>query len=196
MSREQEYFDRLATDWDDLRVADPEKIRRLMSRTGLRPGDRVLDAGCGTGILVPYIRKAVGGAGQITAVDFSASMIALAAAKYKDEPGVRFLTADIMDFQPDTGFDAIICFNFFPHVADKPAFLARMRGMLAAGGGLVIMHDISRDSVNGVHAGADAVKDDRLPPGEGTAGMLAAAGFRVGEVVDNDELYFVKGCKS
>ena len=123
-------------------------------------------------------------------------MIALAAEKNKDEPGVRFVAADIMEFQPDTSFDRIICLNFFPHVADKPAFLAKMTGMLAAGGCLVIMHDISRDCVNGIHADAAAVKNDRLPRGERTAEMFAAAGMRVGDVIDSEELYFVQGFKS
>lgn len=195
MKEEQHFFDEMAAKWDEIRNADPAKISRLVGMIGLRLGGRVLDVGCGTGILVPYVKEIVGDAGLITGVDFSANMIALAGQKHKDGPGIRFIAADIMVFQPDDDFDKIICFNFFPHVEEKPAFLARMQELLAAGGCLVIMHDMSRDEVNAIHAGAVAVQNDRLPEGERVAQLLTAAGFRIVDVIDDSEMYFVRGFK-
>lgn len=100
----------------------------------ISPGERILDIGCGTGVLVPYIKKAIGDAGCITAVDFLANMIAKAKEKHRGMKGVNFLVTDIMDFHHDETFNKIICLNFFPHVSDKQAFLLKLRGMLAEDG--------------------------------------------------------------
>ena len=97
-----------------------------------------------------------------------------------------------MDLDTDDSFDKIICFNFFPHAADKPAFLVKMRNLLASNGVLVIMHDISRDTVNGIHKGCDVVKNDRLPEGKKTAKLLEDWGYMVTTIIDNDEMYFIK----
>jgi demethylmenaquinone methyltransferase/2-methoxy-6-polyprenyl-1,4-benzoquinol methylase len=193
--KERQFFDQIAERWDDLRSAAPPLIAALVAMVGLREGDRVLDVGCGTGVLVPYVKKAVGAAGAVTAVDFAANMIARAAQKHKDLAGVDFVAADIMDYQAESLFDKIICFNFFPHASDKPAFLLKMAGLLSTGGAFVIMHDLPRATVNSIHGGCDAVKDDRLPAGARTAELLTQAGLSVTDVIDNDELYFVKAVR-
>jgi cyclopropane fatty-acyl-phospholipid synthase-like methyltransferase len=195
MSKGQQYFDQLAEQWDELRAADPAKIRLLVTMAGFDAGDRVLDIGCGTGVLVPYVKEAIGETGRITAVDFSDNMIARAREIYKDIKGSLFLAADIMEFQQEETFDKIVCLNFFPHVSDKQSFLIKLRGMLTEDGSLVIMHDISRDTVNEIHEGSDVVRNDRLPPGEKTADMLQNLNYLVLEVVDNDEMYFIKACR-
>jgi demethylmenaquinone methyltransferase/2-methoxy-6-polyprenyl-1,4-benzoquinol methylase len=193
--KERQFFDMIAERWDDLRSVIPPIIEGLVSMGGLKEGDRVLDAGCGTGVLVPYVKKAIGAAGTITAVDFAANMIALAAEKHKDLAGVEFIAADIMDYRAESPFDKIICFNFFPHVKDKPAFLLKMAGMLAEDGVFVIMHDIPRAKVNSIHGGCDAVRHDRLPEGAKTAELLTQAGLYVTDVIDDDEIYFVKAVR-
>ncbi len=193
--KERQFFDAIAERWDDLRSVTPPIIEGLVSMVGLGEGDRVLDAGCGTGVLVPYVKKAIGAAGAITAVDFAVNMIARATEKHKDLAGVDFIATDIMDYRPESRFDKIICFNFFPHVSDKPEFLLKMAGMLSTGGTFVIMHDIPRAKVNSIHGGCDAVKHDRLPEGAKTATLLTEAGLYVTNVIDNDEIYFVKAVR-
>ena len=192
MDNEQLFFDQLAPQWDDIRLLDPAKIEHLVSMIGFCQGDRILDTGCGTGVLIPFAREVIGNTGHITAVDFSPKMIEQAVHKHKGITGIDFVACDIMDYMSESRFDKIICFNFFPHVADKQAFLKKMGDMLVAEGVLVIMHDISRDTVNGIHKGSDAVKNDRLPEGEKTAGILVSLGYKVEDIIDNDELYFIK----
>ena len=192
---ERQFFNERAERWDDLRSTDQAKIEQLIAMAAPHPGDRVLDVGCGTGILAPYLKKMIGQAGTITAVDFAPKMIARAVAKFGNLAGVRFVAADIMDFASGDDFDLIVCLNFFPHMADKPAFLARMNNLLSDRGSLVVMHDIPRDMVNGIHQGAEVVTHDRLPAGEATAQMFADAGYEVTAVIDNEQMYFVKGAK-
>lgn len=195
MGDEREFFDKIASCWDRTRLADNGKITQLVEMIGLKPGFKVLDAGSGTGILLPFIKQAVGPDGQITAVDFSANMLAKAEKKYGGLGGITFAVADIMGFVSDNAFDAVLCFNFFPHIKDKPRFMNHMRSHLREGGCLVIMHDISRQQVNAIHQGSEVVKNDRLAPGETVCGWLTAAGYQVARLIDIDDRYFIKAVK-
>src|SRR5258705_6468268 len=54
-------------------------------RLALRPGQRVLEIGCGTGRNFPYLRAAVRAQGQIYSVDLSAGMLAKAPALCEEQ---------------------------------------------------------------------------------------------------------------
>lgn len=51
MNKVADFFDTLADRWDELCYHDPEKLNDILQRTGLRKGLRILDIGCGTGVL-------------------------------------------------------------------------------------------------------------------------------------------------
>lgn len=189
------FFDRLATNWDDMRAPDRDKITRLVEMIGLRPGGRVLDAGCGTGILLPFLKEVIGPQGKITAIDYSRNMIARARNKYGSLENIYFCVCDIMQYQDQLGYDALICFNFFPHVQDKGAFFRRAWEMLKENGILVIMHDISRSQVNGVHQNSKPVANDLLPPTETVRQWLNGAGYETQLMVDQDDRYFIRALK-
>ena len=67
-----------------------------------------------------------------------------------------------------------------------------MKMLLKPGGTLIIMHDLSRQSVNDVHKTSDVVKNDRLPASEKVEEMLLLAGYSVLLALDNDDYYFIK----
>lgn len=63
----------------ELQLAPYEFIRRMaVDHLQLRPGQVVLDLGCGTGMSLPMLRDAVGPSGRVVAVDQSPEMLALA----------------------------------------------------------------------------------------------------------------------
>lgn len=193
--REQDFFNDLAARWDDLRAADETKIAGLVRLAGLHAGNEVLDVGCGTGVLLPHLLAAVGDTGKITAIDFAENMVAKAREKLGQRDNIAYIAGDIWSYEPVTAYDTIFCFNFFPHAADKPRFVARMRGLLKDGGALIIMHDKPRTAVNAIHSSSRVVTDDRLPAGTIVADMLTAAGYEVHEIIDDEDKYFVKAVK-
>lgn len=186
------FFNQLAERWDDLRSADQKKISMLVGMINISEGDSIVDVGSGTGVLLPFLKHASGESGQITAIDFAANMIALSAAKHRHLTGITYVTGDILGYEAPQPFDKIVCFNFFPHISDKPVFLHQVKHLLKPGGMLVIMHDISRHAVNAIHQTSDIVKNDRLPDSKAVSELLQLAGYSVQTATDNDEYYFIK----
>ena len=67
----------------------------------IKPGERILDLGCGTGHLTSEIQQL---GGDVVGIDSSAEMIAQAKSIY---PGIDFRVANGADFQFDKQFDAV-----------------------------------------------------------------------------------------
>jgi SAM-dependent methyltransferase len=99
----------------------------------LRPGDRVLEIGCGTGGTA--IRLA-DGVSSYVATDFSAEMIRIAKAKLAP-PSLRFHLAEAGELPEGGLFDAICAFNVLHLVDDLPGLLRHLRSGLAPGGQLI-----------------------------------------------------------
>jgi demethylmenaquinone methyltransferase/2-methoxy-6-polyprenyl-1,4-benzoquinol methylase len=195
LRQERRFFNDIADKWDDMRSLDDEKLRLLINMADINEGEIVLDVGCGTGVLTPFLKEKLGDAGQITAIDFAPNMIERAVLKNKHFTGINYVTGDINDYEPPNSFDKIMCLNFFPHVSDKPAFIQKMKKILHRGGGLIIMHDLSRKAVNSIHATAGTVRHDVLPDADSVSKMLTAAGYSIAKVLENDALYFLKALR-
>lgn len=99
----------------------------------LKPTDRVLEIGCGTGGTA--IRLAPGVA-QYTATDFSPEMVRIARAK-PAAGAVTFRVADAASAFEGGPFDVICAFNVLHLVEDLPDTLARIHANLKPGGLLI-----------------------------------------------------------
>lgn len=152
----REYFDDLSTRWDSF--TDAGKVQRalttLLEGYALRPTERIVDLGCGTGNLTQVLCSVLGPEGRIAAVDLSPAMISTARARVRDER-VEWLVADAMALPlGDAGFDRIICFSAWPHFP-HPGHVARELGrVVRPDGHLHIMHIDGRDKINAIHSGA------------------------------------------
>ena len=116
------------------------RYRELVRRSGARPGDRVLDVGCGTGYLAGIAARAVAPGGSVLGVDASESMVEYARGAV-GTPSCRFEvgTAQALPAE-DAAFDVVLSSLMLHHVpdADQPAALREMRRVLRPGGRLLL----------------------------------------------------------
>ncbi|MFI5645545.1 methyltransferase domain-containing protein [Kitasatospora sp. NPDC051705] len=115
----------------------------------LRPGQVLLDIGCGPGTITADLAELVGPTGRVVAVDTSAEVLAQAAG-YVAERGlvnVVFEVADVhrLPFR-DGGFDVVHAHQVLQHVADPVTALREMR-RVSAPGGVVAARDVDYASM-------------------------------------------------
>jgi ubiquinone/menaquinone biosynthesis C-methylase UbiE len=126
-------YDRIGARYDD---AFPHKDGQLACGdwllARLRPGARVLDVGCGTGL--PTARQLAARGCAVTCIDISPVMLAYAR---RNVPAAQFAELDVMDLaQPPDSFDAVVAFFSLLNLprATIPRALGLIRGVLAPGG--------------------------------------------------------------
>ncbi len=132
-------FDRIAPVYDLMnRVMTAgldQRWRRETVKAVVRPGDRVLDACCGTGDLAVAALEA--GAGEVVGLDFSPRMLERARTKQQT---VTWIEGDVLALPFDAGsFDAATVGFGVRNVTDLPAALAELRRVLRPQGRVGIL---------------------------------------------------------
>jgi demethylmenaquinone methyltransferase/2-methoxy-6-polyprenyl-1,4-benzoquinol methylase len=194
MISRKEFFENVAKEWEQEHSSSEanRKLPELVERFGLQPGDKVLDAGCGSGRLTPYLLQAVGETGLVVGVDFASQMIDIARRKYQT-PNLIFLLADVMKMPlADNFFDRIICLALFPHLPEKPRALKEFYRLLKPNGHLFIAHTSGREEINDFHARLDyPLCEDYLLEEEQMRRLILSANFEILEFVDDSNVYLV-----
>jgi ubiquinone/menaquinone biosynthesis C-methylase UbiE len=116
-----------------------EPLARLfLERVGLKPGERVLDVACGTGIVARLAAPAVAPGGAVVGVDLNADMLAVARRRSAETGlGIDWRQGEAASLPcGDGSFDVVLCqqgLQFFP---DRPGALREMRRAMVDGGRL------------------------------------------------------------
>ena len=127
---------------------------------GARPGERVLDVGCGPGFYVAELLERVGPEGAVVGIDSSPQMLGLAAHRCQGHANVTFHEAPATSLPVDDGgFDAALSVQVLEYVGDVDAALGEMRRALRPGG-RVVLWDIDWSTVTW-HS-ADPARMDRV----------------------------------
>ncbi len=188
------YFNLLAPQWNAMPSPPgaPEKIRRFVARAVAGHARRVLDAGCGTGILVPALLEARPGLELVCEVDFAEEMLRQARLRVAD-PRVTVVAADISRLPfPPAAFDAALCFGLLPHLPDAASACRELLACLRPGGALGVCHLRDSADLNAFHAQLGGpVSSDRLPPAPELAALVASCGAKPLAVEEEPGWYFV-----
>lgn len=197
-NRQREYFNERAEIWDLDVYHDPAKLEKIILELELKIGEKVLDVGSGTGVMIPYLFSQVKKSGKIVALDFSEKMISISEKKNPPEkfPNVKFIVQDINEFPIENDFDIILCYSCFPHFLNKSLAIKKLIKGLKVGGKLMIAHSQSRKAINNLHKKSKAiVSKDRLPSVKKLSKMIKKAGLKILKTLDNEEMFFIIGKK-
>lgn len=102
------------------------------------PGERVLDLGCGQGLMTEELARAVGPTGEVFGVDPSEDMLAGARTRCAEHTNVRILKggADAIPVD-DESLDGAVSLQVMEYVSDLPGAMAELHQKLRPGGRLV-----------------------------------------------------------
>jgi ubiquinone/menaquinone biosynthesis C-methylase UbiE len=111
----------------------------LIAVADLRPGERVLDVACGTGVVTRMAAERVGATGSVAGLDITAGMLAVARSATPPDISIDWQEGDAesMPF-PDGAFDVVLCQMGLQFVPGKLAALREMRRVLKTGGRAVV----------------------------------------------------------
>jgi demethylmenaquinone methyltransferase/2-methoxy-6-polyprenyl-1,4-benzoquinol methylase len=191
-------FETLAGDdaWHAFTAGEARKVDGFLARWALRPGDRVLEPGCGSGRLTALLAARVGPAGRVLAFDSSLAFVDRALGRGLP-PNVTLRRADARSaaLEP-ASFDHVVCFNVFPHLVPLAEVAARLAGALRPGGSFWIAHTCSREFVNDIHRrGPEGIRDHLLPAPAELEALLAGAGLREIEIDDAADRFFARATR-
>lgn len=186
------------TGTETLDEAQERKLEYICRKLRLRPGERLLDIGCGWGGLCLYAAERY--AVDATGVTLSRRQAELAAQRIA-EAGLgarcRVVLCDYRDLRAGGQFDKIASVGMFEHVgrAELPRYFARVRDLLRPGG-LFLNHGIARQPEPSPHhrRGPGFIEryvfpDGELVPLSETITAMETAGFEVRDVESLREHY-------
>ncbi|HOV90903.1 MAG TPA: class I SAM-dependent methyltransferase [Syntrophorhabdaceae bacterium] len=203
-TRRKDFFNEHAEKWQDMFYKDKTTGRydkhkrdfdRLFSLIPIKEGDTVLDVGCGTGILVPFILNYIKEKGVLYELDYAKRMLQINKKMHKDD-NIIFILADAEDAPFAYGScDLIICFSCFPHLHDKRKATKILADILKDDGFFIISHFDSSDGINRHHSTCNAVMHDRLPDKEEMFNIFHESGIEILNFIDEQGFYFIMGKK-
>ncbi|MFF4501096.1 class I SAM-dependent methyltransferase [Streptomyces sp. NPDC001401] len=141
------------TDWTD----DQQRCDALFAAACIRPADRVLDVGCGTGAAT-RIAARLASRGHAVGVDISAPLLRtaqkLTAAEKLANASYQVADAQVHPFPP-CGYDVIVSRGVVLSFADPAAAFRNLAGALMPGGRLAFVCPRSHSDLNGIRAVLD-----------------------------------------
>jgi demethylmenaquinone methyltransferase/2-methoxy-6-polyprenyl-1,4-benzoquinol methylase len=200
MMQKRLFFNELADNWDNRFETQELKsfLQEFVPMFGLKKGQRILDVGTGTGILIPYLQQEVGSKGHITAIDYAEKMIKVCKSKYKQVSNIDFLVNKIEEIVfSSNSFDAVICFGVFPHLENKLRALNQINRILKKDGRLIIAHALSSKEILAHHKNSSpVVAQDTLPKKTEMRKLLKQTGFFRISITDVPGCHFCLSFKS
>jgi SAM-dependent methyltransferase len=194
------------------------ELRAAIASLKLKPGMRVLDAGCGTGEALPWLLDEVEPEGSVVGVDLASAH--LDAARRHIAPKIRILQANLLDAPlPPASFDVIWCVNTVNHLRDPLLGVKLLASLLRPGGRIALgqssflpdmyfawdsrLERLTNDAVRRYYQDRYGLREEDLAAVRSLVGLLRQAGLRhvtartfmverVSPVGPADEAYFLE----
>ncbi len=128
-----------------------ESGKRLAADLGIGAGERVLDVGCGTGLLACHIAELVGREGRVLGIDPLPLRIGLASSRSRDNLAFEVGDAYDLDRLPDGSFDVVVLNAVFHWLPEKTGPLLSFGRVLRPGGRIGISTQL-KGHLNQVHS--------------------------------------------
>ncbi|MEV0323067.1 class I SAM-dependent methyltransferase [Streptomyces sp. NPDC050658] len=169
----------------------------LVVLSGARPGQRILDVGCGTGYFSRRAAASVTPGGRVTGIDPSQPMIEYATRRAPANCTFQTASAQELPFG-DASFDVIVSSLAIHHLPDGDRLVAlrEMRRVLRPGGRLLLVDygRLPRHLRLTKALGMTSGHADRLAPGSELPGLAEQAGFHITDIGDRwPSLHYVLG---
>ena len=172
--------------------AEPE-IRRLIGGLDLRPGMRVLDAGCGCGEALDWLLHEVAPTGTVTGIDLAAAHVR--AARLRASASIQILQGDMANAPlTPASFDFIWSVNTVNHLHDPAAGVKRLAALLRRGGRVAVgqsallpdmyfawdsrLERVTNDAVRQYYRARYSLGESDLASVRAIVGVLRRAGLR------------------
>ncbi|MER5427976.1 class I SAM-dependent methyltransferase [Streptomyces sp. NPDC002588] len=183
----QEFFTARAAHWDTRFPDDGPAYAAAVAELRLREGDRVLDAGCGTGRALTPLRSAVGPSGVVLGADLTPAMLEAAVRAGRDRDG-RLLLADVaaLPLRPES-LDAVFAAGLVAHLPHPAKNLRELARVVRPGGTLGLFHPIGRAALAARQGRRLTPEDLRAEPN--LRPLLAGSGWRLTSYVDEDDRF-------
>lgn len=180
----QEFFSARAADWDSRFPDDGPAYAAAVAELGLCVGDRVLDAGCGTGRALPPLRAAVGPSGVVVGADLTPAMLEAAVRAGRHRDG-QLLLADVAALPlRSRSLDAVFGAGLISHLPRPAENLRELARVVRPGGVLALFHPIGRAALAARQGRQITPQDLRAEPN--LRPLLAGSGWRMTSYADED----------
>jgi cyclopropane-fatty-acyl-phospholipid synthase len=185
-----------ATPEEDLDTAQERKLDYICRKLRLRPGERLLDIGCGWGGLIIHAARRYGvSALGITLSEPQAELANERIRRARLTDSCRVEVRDYREIEEPDGYDKLVSVGMFEHVGEArlPEYFLRAHRLLRQGG-VFLNHGISRNPNTPVRRGPTFVNRYVFPDGElvpvgTTVGAAEGRGFEVRDVESLREHY-------
>lgn len=187
---------------ESLASAQIKKMDLILKKIRIRPGDTLLDIGCGWGALVMHAAQFYGA--RCTGITLSANQAEHARSMVEKAGLAHLVDIRLQDYRDVTGqFDRITSVGMFEHVGIKnlPTYFAKIHGLLAENG-VAMNHGITSTNANSgetPHGNGEFIEKYVFPNGELPHLSLALNAMQQGglEVIDIENLrrHYARTCE-
>jgi trans-aconitate methyltransferase len=179
LAEQRAYYRALAPDYLDQILGLPDGAELKDALDAFRPAGSVLDLACGPGTWTPQLLRH---ARDVTAVDASPEMLAVAASRVPDGAPVRFVEADLFTWEPDRRYDVVFMGFWLSHVPAGrfESFWSVVAAALAPQGRVFFADDRYRTAEELIEGAASSTIQRRTP--DGTAYRIVKVPYEPAEL--------------